>query len=182
MKTITVGSVSQISESAFASPAYRPPRYEIGERWGEDYTGENPAAHGNIVVTEEEADEGRQRLVAVNGNHREVGPWSPTRKQREDYERRQAEIAQRAAEAEEDATAAKLGIEFVSRNGEHVVVRVREELRSASVSSIREAAQGPWDPRLTSEQAAQVESEEDRLARLAYRSLARRIDQASWHP
>lgn len=35
---------------------------------------ENPAAHGNIEVTETRAD-GKTRHVLINGRHREEGPW-----------------------------------------------------------------------------------------------------------
>ena len=69
-----------LETKGYTSPAYRPAG--PGEVWGDDYTGENSGAHGNIVVTEERRSDGRRRLVAINGRHREVGPWGPTRAQR----------------------------------------------------------------------------------------------------
>ena len=172
-ETIEVGETKQISKAAFSSPAYRRPRYEIGERWGEDYTGENPSAHGNIVVTEEESREGRQRRVAINGNHREVGPWSPTRAQREDYARREAAKAKAQADAEEDAAAKALGISLVSVDGETVTCQVNGKTKTVNIAAIRDAARDPSHPRLTPEQARAQETAEDRILRLAYRSLLR---------
>jgi hypothetical protein len=87
MKTTTttkIGSIRRISSvRCYSRPVYRPLDYGIGEIWGDDWTGENPAAHGGITYTEEESYAGRQRQVNANGEHIEVGPWGPTRAQRE---------------------------------------------------------------------------------------------------
>lgn len=175
--TITVGSIKQISEGGFSAPAYRPARYEIGERWSDDYTGDNKAAHGNIVIEEEESPEGRQRHVAINGHHREVGPWGPTRTQREAHEKREAAKVIAAQEAEEDQAAKSLGISLVSVSGDTVVCRVATgERKTVRISDIREAARAPWHPRLTPEAALAQESAEDKILRLAYRSLLRAAD------
>lgn len=42
----------------------------------EPYTSENPAAWGGIACTETCDDCGAHRLVAINGRHKEFGPWS----------------------------------------------------------------------------------------------------------
>lgn len=173
-QTIEVGTIKQISEAGFSAPAYREPRYEIGERWGTDYTGENPAAHGNIVVTEEESSEGRQRSVAINGAHREVGPWGPTRAQREKHAAHLAAKARAEREAEEDRAAEVLGLSLISTTDTTVTVSVRGEKKTAALSAIREAAADPWSPRLTREAALKMETAEDRLTRFAYRSILRR--------
>lgn len=62
---------------------------------------ENRAAHGNIDVTVECVACGARRHELINGLHIEVGPWGPTRGEREAAARRVADlaaIAQRAAD------------------------------------------------------------------------------------
>jgi hypothetical protein len=63
----------------------------------EPYTASNPAAHGNIEVTEECARCGAQRRTLINGRHEEHGPFGPSRAEREREESR----AQLAAEETE---------------------------------------------------------------------------------
>lgn len=176
--TIAVGKIRDIAEGGFTGPAYRPADYEIGERWGNDYTGENRAAHGCISVTQEESKEGRQRTVCVNGNHLEVGPWSPTRANREAREKRETEReaakAKAEAEALEDKAAKDLGISVVSVSGDVVECQTRDGYKTVRLADIREAARDPWHPRLTREQALAQEPLQDRVVRLAYRHLLRR--------
>ena len=80
---ITAGTIRIIRERCFAGEVARRADYDIGERWSADYTGWNPAAHGGITVTEEDSGAGRRRDVNINGCHIEVGPWGPTRTQRQ---------------------------------------------------------------------------------------------------
>lgn len=79
-------SVRQVGRHwGFAGPVAQPP-----------YTDENPAAHGNIGVTEECRTCGSRRAVLINGRHAEVGPWGDSLASRE-AEARSAEA--RAASA-----------------------------------------------------------------------------------
>lgn len=172
-KNLAIGSIRTISEGGFSAPAYRPARYEIGEGWSEDYTGDNPSAHGNIVRTEEESSGGRQRSVAINGSHVEIGPWGPTKAQRDAHADSEAAKARKAAEAEEDRLAKELAVAVVRAQGENIEVMVRGERKWTRLRDIRDAAADPHDFRLTSAAARQLEKPEERVTRLAYRSLLR---------
>lgn len=55
------------------------------------YTDENPAAHGNIEVTEERSD-GWRRRVNINQGHREEGPWWNYRPEVPSEARKKAEL------------------------------------------------------------------------------------------
>ena len=80
---IKVGRIRRVgAERGFSAPAYRLADVTIGERWGDDCTGEVPAAHGGIAYTEEELLNGRRRTVVQNGDRIEIGPWGPTRESR----------------------------------------------------------------------------------------------------
>lgn len=177
MNTIKVGTISTISEGPFFGSVYAPAKYETGERWGDDYTGENRAAHGWICITEEESNEGRRRSVNLNGHHREVGPWGPTKAQRDAEARAEARAQaykKRDAEAShEDAAATALGVRVVSCDGINVVCEVRGEQKVVPLSAIVDAARDPWHPRMTRDQAIDAESRDERETRLAYRSLLR---------
>ena len=172
-QTIEVGTIATISESTYTAPAYRPANYQAGKRWGDDYTGENQAAHGNIVATQEESREGRRRNVAINQRHVEVGPWGPTRAQREAAAQREARKAVAKQQAEEDEAARQLGVSVIGREGDTVQVRKNDGVRSIPMRDIREAARDPHDPRLTPEAARSLETPEQWVARMAYRSLRR---------
>lgn len=172
--TIKVGTIRQIGpDRPFDGSVYRSANYEDGERWSDDYTGENPAAHGCITYIEEENNEGRQREVNVNGKHIEVGPWGPTKAQREAYAKREEAAARAAREAEEDAAAKALGVSVVSVDGELVTCSVGLEHKVVRLSDIRAAAAVPLHPRLTEEEVLAQESAEERQTRLAYRRLLR---------
>lgn len=53
------------------------------------YTDENPAAHGNVGVTETCTECGAERDVLVNGRHVEYSPWGLSRAERERDQERQ---------------------------------------------------------------------------------------------
>src|SRR5690606_29179644 len=70
---------------------------------------ENPAAHGGITETDECVICGARRAANVNGRHVELGPWGPSRAQREAEERSRREAEERSRrEAEERARRARL--------------------------------------------------------------------------
>lgn len=174
-QVIEVGTIRQISDDrAFTVPAYRPARYEMGERWSDDRTDDVPAAHGGIAYTEEESLHGRQRLVVENGGRREVGPWGPTRETRQRQEVAQRAAVTRREHREEDRLAREEGVRVTwARRGSVEVRRADGTAQIVPLSAIELAASNPWHPHLTAEAAARTETEEERRTRLIYRALLR---------
>ena len=68
------------------------------------YTDENPAAHGNIVDTDECSACGARRDVARNGHHEEFGTWGPSIAQQE----AEAKAEQRRERASQEASGASM--------------------------------------------------------------------------
>lgn len=179
MNTIKIGKIRKIKERGFDGGVYRRPDYHIGEAWSDDRTGENPAAHGWVIETEEESIAGRQRMVAVNGSHREIGPWSPTREQREKHALVEVEAAKKKQEAEEDRLAIEAGIQVGNVCGKFVEIRHNGDMQKIAISDIQAGAKDPWNPRLRLAQALASETPEDRRIRLVYRSILRKMQKGT---
>lgn len=133
-KTAEIGNVKTIAEGGFTAPAYRPARYERGEVWGDDWTGDNRAAHGSMSYTEEEDLGGRQRHVVRNGRHVEVGPWGPTRLQRE----REALLEQRKkVDAEKEAIRKQIQVFPICASAEKWRVVINGDAREYALADLR---------------------------------------------
>lgn len=112
------------------------------------YTDENPAAHGNIVVTEECCACGAHRQVAQNWRHVEYSPWGPSRAVREQREREEQARLEREKQARilNDArdllSAHGVVVLRVSPGLQDLELKVRGDYKRTPLEQIREAA-GP---------------------------------------
>lgn len=177
-RTLTIGRIRRIGDIyGYTASVYRPARYEQGEGWGDDYTGECRAAHGGVTYTEEEDHGGRQRQVLSNAGHYEVGPWGPTRAYREAVEREEARRRQSSLESHEDHAAGCAGFRVVAATGDHATIQTPQGRKVLRVTDLEQAAADPSHPRMTRESALAAESDEDRRVRWIYRSLLRHAQQ-----
>jgi hypothetical protein len=94
------------------------------------YTEENPAAHGNICVTEQCTRCGADRLKNINGNHVEYGTWGPSHVEQPDNGDGLGEQMLR-----------KRRISLRSVRGDDVEIIVDQRLRRTTIDSIRAAAE-----------------------------------------
>lgn len=89
----------------------------------------NPLAHGNIVHIETCTACGAERQVAINGRHRESGPWTAPRAVREAREReaqQEAQLARRAAAGRQ-----------LSDRGVQVLGWAREDVVAVEIGGVR---------------------------------------------
>lgn len=104
---------------------------------------QNPAAHGNICVTEECTVCGAQREVNINGMHDETGEWGPTSAQRLAMERRAAHEMEVMQRAKDLRAAREAGVKVLSADRQDGLVQVQirdEPVREVSIVEIAEAA------------------------------------------